>query len=139
MAQINSKAQITRQPLSTWSKVLIAALLVNVLAQFVGVVAELSSEGLNLPHTIVGVIVLLVACLAFIGKRWTVLLGALVALVTTVLIIIQPTNSSALLNPGANTGHFVTLLIILATTVVAIVAGVVVIMQTNRHATNSRA
>nr|MBA2679285.1 hypothetical protein [Ktedonobacteraceae bacterium] len=133
MEQGNSKARITRQPLSTWSKGIIAALLVNVLAQFVGVVAELSSEGLNVPHTIVGVILLLVAGLAFTSKRWTVLLGALVALVTTVLVIIQPTNSSALLNPGANIGHFVTLLIILATTVVAIVAGVAVSMQ-NHHA-----
>ncbi|MDQ2903699.1 MAG: hypothetical protein M3Y81_09120 [Chloroflexota bacterium] len=138
MEQGNSKARITRQPLSTWSKVLIAALLVNVLAQFAGVVAELSSEGLNVPHTIVGVILLLVAGLAFTGKRWTVLLGALVALVTTVLVIIQPTNSSALLNPGASIGHFVTLLIILATTVVAIVAGVAVSMQ-NHHAASIRA
>ncbi len=138
MEQVNSKARITRQPLSTWSKVLIAALLVNVLAQFVGVVAELSSEGLNVPHTIIGVILLLVAGLAFIGKRWTGLLGALVALVTTVLVIIQPTNSFALLNPGANTGHFVTLLIILASTVVAIVVGVAVTMQ-NHHAARSQA
>ena len=138
MEQVNSKARITRQPLSIWSKVLIAALLVNVLAQFVGVVAELSSEGLNVPHTIIGVMVLLVAGLAFIGKRWTGLLGALVALVTTVLVIIQPTNSFALLNPGANTGHFVTLLIILAATVVAIVAGVAVTMQ-KHHAARSQA
>ncbi len=134
MEQVNSKARITRQPLSTWSKVIIAALLVNVLAQFAGVVAELSSEGLNVPHTIVGVILLLVAGLAFTGKRWTVLLGALVALVTTVLVIIQPTNSSALLNSGASIGHFVTLLIILASTVVAIVAGAAVTMQNNHHA-----
>lgn len=138
MKQVNLKAGITRQPLSTGSKVLIAALLLDVLAQFIGVVAELPNEGLNVPHTIVGVILLLVAGLAFIGKRWTVLLGVLVALITTVVVIIQPVNSFALLNPGANIGHFVTLLIILASTVVAIVVGVAVGMQ-NRHASSFRA
>ena len=133
MEHVNSKDRISRQPLSTLGKVTVGALLVNACAQFVGVVAHLLlGEGLIVPLLIVGVILLLVAGLAATGMRWTALLGALVVLAVNVLLITQPTNSFALLHPGADVGHFVGIVISLASALVAIVAGIGATMQNDR-------
>src|SRR5712692_6664928 len=129
MKQVNLKASTPRQQLSTLSKVTVGALLVDACAQFVGVVAELLNEGVNVPHLIIGIILLIVAGLAATGIRWTSLLGALVVLITTVIIVMQPTNSSALLHHGADVGHFVVMVITLVSAVVAIVAGIAATMQ----------
>jgi hypothetical protein len=104
MKQVN-KVSTPRQPLSTLSKIIAGALLVDACAQFVGVVAEMLNEGVSAPHLIIGIILLVAAGLAFTGKRWTALLGAVVTVITTVIIVMQPTNSGVLIHPSTDTGH----------------------------------
>jgi len=139
MEHVNSKNHISRRPLSQPGKVTVGALLINACAQFVGVVAEvLLGEGVNIPHLIIGVLILLIAGLAATGMRWTLLLSVLVVLAANILLITRPTNSSALLHPGADMGHFVVLVISLASALVAIVAGIGATMQSYRSSAPKR-
>jgi hypothetical protein len=112
--------------LTQLGRVVVVALMVNALAQFVGLIAELvRGEGLNVPHLIIGVLVAGAAAFAATGKRWGVPIGVFIVLVTNALMITQPTNSTALSHPGADAGHFVVLVIALASTIIAVVVGLI--------------
>jgi hypothetical protein len=119
-----------RQPLSTLVKIMIGALLINVLAQVVGILAELvQGEGLNIPHLVIGVLILLAAGLVATGKRWALPLSVLIVLGTNVLLVIQPTNTATLLHPGASVGHFGTLVLCILSALVVIVVGILAFLQ----------
>ena len=130
MEHVTQQTKTPRQALSTLGKITLGALLVNVLAQAVGVIAEIAQgEGLNIPHLVIGVLILLAAGLVATGRRWALPLSVVVILVTNILMVIQPTNTNALLHPGASVGHFVTLVISILSTLVAIVIGIRAFLQ----------
>ncbi len=133
MKEMNLKTRTSRRPLSTLSKVTIAALVINACAEFFGLFAQLIGEGfVSIPLVIIGVLLLIAAGLIFTGKRWTLVFGVLVVLVTSVLTLTRPGNSYALLHPvDDNVVHAAAMLVILLTAVVAIVAGIAAMMQNN--------
>ncbi len=130
MEHVNTHTHATHQPLSILVKITIGALLINVLAQVVGILAELvQGEGVNIPHLVIGVLILLAAGLVATGRRWALPLSVLIVLGTNVLLVIQPTNTAALLDPGANVGHFGTLVLCILSALVAIVVGIRAFLQ----------
>ena len=137
MEHVSQQTRATHRSLSTLSKITIGALLANVLAQIIGVIAEITQgEGLNIPHLVIGALILLAAGLVATGMRWALPLGVLVILGTNVLLVIQPTNTSALLHPGASVGHFVTLIVSILSALVAIVFGMRAFLQSPQHSTS---
>ncbi len=130
MEHTNTQTHATHQPLSILVKITIGALLINVFAQVVGIIAELvQGEGLNIPHLVIGVLVLLAAGLVATRRRWALPLSVLIVLSTNVLLVIQPTNTTALLHPGADVGHFGTLVLSMLSALVAIVVGIRAFLQ----------
>lgn len=132
MKKRNLKTRTSRRPLSTLSKVTIAALVINACAELFGLFAQLIFGGFVSIPLIISAILLIAAGLIATGKRWALVLSVLVILVTSVLTLTRPSNSYALLHPvGDNVAQAVAMVVILLSAVVAIAAGITAIMQNN--------
>ena len=132
MKQANLQFRASRRPLSTLSKVMITALVINLCAELFGLFAQLIFEGfVSIPLMTIGVVLLIAIGLVItISKRWVLLLSGLVVLATSVSTVTRPGNVDALLHPaGDNTFLAVMMAIILLTALVAIVVGIVAVVQ----------
>jgi hypothetical protein len=74
-------------------------------------------------------VILLSAGLVAAGLRWAPVLGALVALLTSAIAVVQPREVSALLHPASGPGEFGLLVIMDGCALVAIVSGVAATIQ----------
>ena len=132
MKQANLQFRASRRPLSTLSKVMITALVINLCAELFGLFAQLIFEGfVSIPLMTIGVVLLIAIGLVITtSKRWVLLLSGLVVLATSVSTVTRPGNVDALLHPaGDNTFLAVMMAIILLTALVAIVVGIVAVVQ----------
>jgi hypothetical protein len=84
------------------------------------------------PVLVFGLLALIGSLLVFTHLRWAPLLGALVAGVTTVVLLVVPDTISALLHPAVDPGHFGSTLFTLAFALMTIVAGAATTVQTSR-------
>ena len=134
MKEANLQSRTSRRPLSTLSKVMITALVINLCAELFGLFAQLIFEGfVSIPLVIIGVVLLIAIGLVItISKRWVLLLSGLMVLATSISTVTSPGNSYVLLHPaGDTTFRVVLMVVIMLTALVAIVVGIVTMMQNN--------
>ena len=79
---------------------------------------------LIIPVLVFSIITLIASALVFARVRWAPLIGACVALVTTVILLIVPGTTAVLTHPADDPGHFGTVIADLAAAFVALIAGV---------------